>query len=133
MKPSKYAEAKKMFRKIGDAYRRFMVGRYGQDALGVALVVCGWVLFLIGGLLWRPAHTLACAALVYCLFRMLSRNYTARRKELAWFSRQLAPFRDRAHRYFHCPACRQTVRVPKGKGRISISCPKCGRRFERKS
>ena len=122
-----------MLRKISDAWRRFMMGRYGQDAFGVALVVCGWVLFLIGGFLWRPAHTLACAALVYCLFRMLSRKFPARRKELAWYTRQLAPFRDRTHRYFHCPACRQTVRVPKGKGRISISCPKCGRRFERKS
>lgn len=39
---------------------------------------------------------------------------------------------DREHRYLKCPKCRQDIRVPKGAGKIRISCPKCGEKFEKK-
>ena len=41
--------------------------------------------------------------------------------------------KDREHRYFDCPKCRQPVRVPRGKGKIMITCPKCKERFQRKT
>ena len=45
----------------------------------------------------------------------------------------LDSFRDRQNRYFICPRCRQTVRVPRHKGKIAITCPKCKERFERRT
>ena len=41
--------------------------------------------------------------------------------------------KDREHRYFDCAKCRQLVRVPRGKGKIMITCPKCKEKFQRKS
>ena len=121
-----------MFRKLGDALRRFMYGRYGTDQLGLAMMVLGLV-FLIAGRwcywLFIPAYAL----LGFYIYRCYSRNMVQRRKENAWFMRLIAPIRDRQHRYFRCPGCRQSVRVPRGKGRIAIRCPKCGARFEKKS
>lgn len=49
------------------------------------------------------------------------------------FSGTLRQLRDREHKYFRCPKCRQTVRVPKGRGTLRITCPKCGERFEKKT
>ena len=120
-----------MFRKIGDALRRFMAGRYGTDKLnqwllGLAIVLI--VLGLIGGL-----GTVAYVPLIWSLFRMYSRNIEARRRENAAFQRVLTQLKDRDHRYYHCPKCRQTVRVPRGRGKINIRCPKCGEQFVKKS
>lgn len=120
-----------MFRKIGDALRRFMYGRYGADQLGMALLVCAIVLLLVDSFLLRGASFLALPVMFFCIFRTYSRNIPARRKENAWFLRLTAPIRDRKNRYFRCPGCRQSVRVPRGKGRIAITCPKCRRRFEK--
>jgi len=120
-----------MFRKFGDALRRFMYGRYGSDQLGMALLVLGIVLMLLGTF-WLSVFTLlSYGVLIYYIFRCYSRNIPQRRKENAWFLRLTAPLRDKNHRYFRCPTCRQSVRVPKGKGRIAITCPKCHNRFEK--
>lgn len=121
-----------MFRKIGDALRRFMYGRYGADQLGTALLVLGLAL-MIAGFFWRWVTILAYVVLFFYIFRCYSKNIAQRRKENAWFMRLTAPIRDRDYRYFRCPGCRQVVRVPKGKGRIKIGCPKCGRKFEKKT
>ena len=78
------------------------------------------------------------------LFRMVSRNLPRRRAENAkfmqlagpainWFHLRRTMHRDKEHRYFRCPRCRQTVRVPKGKGKIAIKCPKCGEKFIKKT
>ena len=121
-----------MLRKFGDALRRFMYGRYGMDQLGIALTVLGMVLLLAGA--WIRWLTLpAYAVLVFYIFRCYSKNIPQRRKENAWFLSVTAPVRDRQHRYFRCPGCRQAVRVPKGKGNIKIACPKCGRKFEKRT
>ena len=122
-----------MFRKLGASLRRFMYGRYGSDALGMAILVLSVVLMLLGTFLSRAFTVLAYTALVVYIYRCCSRNIYKRRQENAWFLRILAPFRDRSHRYFCCPKCRQSVRVPKGKGRIAITCPKCLHRFEKKT
>ena len=117
-----------VFGKIGDALRRFMYGRYGSDQLNLVLMGLAFVLLLIG--IWVPViRFLAIAVMVVYIFRCYSRNLTKRRQENAWFMRVIAPLRDRQHRYFRCPGCRQVVRVPRGKGRIKIGCPKCGRKF----
>lgn len=122
-----------MFKKLSDALRRFQYGRNGTDALNIALLMAGLLFLLLGSFLWRPLSAVSIAALVYALFRTYSRNLTARRQENSRFLRCIAPLKDRKNRYFRCPKCRQTVRVPRGKGRISIHCPKCGERFEKRT
>lgn len=122
-----------MFRKIGDALRRFMYGRYGTDQLGMALLVLTIVLMLLGTF-WLNIFTLLSYVALFCYcFRCYSRNIAKRRQENARFLRLISPLQDRNHRYFRCPNCRQSVRVPRGKGRIAITCPKCRNRFEKKT
>ena len=124
-----------MFRKIGDWLRNFMMGRYGSDKLNIFLLVLGIVLMLLGTILgsrfpWASVFSLLCyVPLIWCIFRMYSRNIEARRRENAAVTNFIAHLRDREHRYFRCPRCRQTVRVPRGRGKINIRCPKCGERF----
>ena len=120
-----------MFKKPGDALRRFLYGRYGMDELGAALLIVGFLLMLAArfwvALLALPSY----AAVFFEMFRAYSRNIPARRKENAWFKNLIAPLRDRGNRYFRCPKCGQTVRVPRGKGRVRVRCPKCGEQFEK--
>ena len=129
-----------MFRKIGDALRRFMAGRYGSDQLGRWLLGLAVVLILLGMIGNRTGSTvlaglslLAYVPLIWSIFRVYSRNIEARRRENAALQRFLTRLRDRDHRYYHCPKCGQTVRVPRGRGRINIRCPKCGEQFIKKT
>ena len=105
-----------MFRKIGDGLRKFMAGRYGSDRLNQCLLGAAFVLILIRS-----------------IFRMYSRNIEARRRENAAFLRFFSRLTDKQYRYFRCPGCRQVVRVPRGKGKINIRCPKCSRQFIKKT
>ena len=62
------------------------------------------------------------------------RYFVCKNKVLGWFRRGKARWQDRkTHRYFRCPQCRATVRVPRGKGKIRITCPKCKHQFVKKS
>lgn len=127
-----------MFQKMGDGLRRFFSGRYGTDRLNQTLLITAIAFLLLGWLggkylaSWLGIfNVLAYVPLLWCIFRMYSRNMEARRRENAAFLRFFSHLRDKEYRYFRCPKCRQTVRVPRGKGKISIRCPKCGERFIR--
>lgn len=124
-----------MFRRLGDGLRRFMYGRYGADKLNYVLLWSGVILSLLSSFVKSMAFlVLVSYALVFwAIFRMLSRNIVARQHEAAAFGRFAKFFTDRRNRYYACPSCGQTVRVPRGKGRISIKCPRCGQRFEKKT
>ena len=122
----------------GGFFRRFMTGRYGTDKLntlilGIGLVLCLVSLFMPFPLVRLILTSLSYVFMGYAIFRCLSRNtykrYQENRRFLAWRSR----CKDRTHKYFRCPRCRQQTRVPKGKGKIAITCPKCKERFVRKS
>ena len=131
---------------IREWLRRFMLGRYGPDALGVALIALSVVLGLVSKLrILSYLLILSYAALFFALFRMLSKNLARRRAENDRFLTLWAPIRQlfmrlsrrysdrKDHRFFRCPACRNKLRVPKHKGKIQITCPKCGERFIRKT
>ena len=136
--------------------RKFMTGRYGADELNKFLIICGWVLLLLGMVLsgfgsrvtvsvGSVLVTLSWAALLFSVFRTLSRNtqkrasenykyFVCKNKVLSWFRRLKTRFQERkTHRYFRCPQCKATVRVPKGKGKIRITCPKCRNQFIKKT
>ena len=136
-----------MFRRFVESFRRFMYGRYGTDQLNIALLIAAVALSLTHSLLslflrYSTVYTRFISPVIYLLmfgllgyglFRTLSRNIYARQKENRWFRRWWDRLRDRKNRYYRCPKCRQTVRVPKGKGKISIRCPKCGEKFIKKT
>ena len=126
--------------------RRFMMGRYGSDQLNMGLLVLSCLLTLsarLSGVFWIVF--LAYAPLLFAVFRMLSKNTEKRRAENQWFLRYWTPVRlwikrrfdmlrqRKEYRFYRCPGCRATVRVPKGTGKIEIHCPKCGGRFVKKT
>lgn len=115
-------------------FARFMYGRYGSDKLNMALLVTGLVISLLGSFTGQFLLSyLAWIPFVLVLFRMFSRNIAARRRENQRFVGFFTRLKDRENRYFHCPQCRQMVRVPRGKGKINIRCPKCGNKFIKKT
>ena len=119
-----------------------MQGRYGMDQLGRFLLFAALALiilsFFFGGMI---LDTIALALLVWGYIRMFSRNHAKRWEENEKFlslkdrilGRGGRSRKDSTHCYFQCPACGQKVRVPRGKGKISIHCPRCHTEFIRRT
>lgn len=129
---------KKLGQRFSVAFRRFMTGRYGTDKLNTLLLGLGLASCLIGAFMGNDTLSLIFSFLAYgfmllSLFRCFSRNTYKRYRENRKYMLLLERIRDRKHRYFACPRCRQTVRVPKGKGKIAITCPKCKEKFTKKT
>lgn len=126
-------------------FRNFMYGRYGVDHLTIALLVVSFALTAISSLFRVPLiGFLSYIPLIFSLFRILSKNITGRRKENDKFLSYWLPLsrkaraaysrlKDRNHKYFKCPNCKSTLRVPKGKGNITVICPKCKHETKKKS
>ena len=124
--------------KLSMGIRHFMTGRYGTDKLNSAILWAGVISCLLAMFIRFPVVNFVFTILSYVLmgiaiFRMLSRNTYKRYRENRKYLMLLQQFKDKEHRYFTCPRCRQSVRVPRGKGKISISCPKCKEKFIRKT
>lgn len=130
---------------IRNALQRFMYGRYGSDQLNLFLIVLYLLLYFLSAvtgffLLYWLSLILVCVA----IFRILSRNIPARRREndkflrvagpaIQWFRLRRTIHRDKDHRYFKCPNCGQQLRVPRGKGKITVTCRNCGATFQENS
>ena len=126
-------------------FQRFMSGRYGFDQLNGFLCILSLILVVLGAWLSGFLYWLGLALLLWCYYRIFSRNiqkrYAENMKYLSlqnqakdWLARQKLRFDQRkVYRYFKCPHCRQSIRVPRGRGRISITCTKCGTSFIKKS
>ena len=128
---------KNFFAKLRIAINRFMQGRYGQDRLNSTMlwvsVVLAILSIILPGILRLVLTLLAYTLMGIAIFRALSHNTYKRYRENRWFLLQLDRLKDREHRYFDCPKCRQMVRVPRGKGKISITCPWCREKFVKKT
>ena len=114
--------------------RRFMEGRYGTDKLnttilGIGVVVCIAAMFIPSNLIKMVFTIVSYGCMFFALFRAFSRNTYKRYQENRKYLMLLERIKDKEHRYFDCPRCRQPVRVPKGKGKIAITCPKCREKF----
>ena len=124
---------------------QFMQGRYGADQMGQMLSAVSMV-FLIISLFSRNQawFLLAVIGIVYNYFRMFSKNISKRyaenqkylkmtgiRRKLASWKSQLA--QRKIYHIYRCPGCKQKIRVPRGRGKIEIRCPKCNTRFVKKS
>lgn len=125
--------------------QRFMYGRYGSDQLNIALLV-GYLILSLLSRLFRSSllGLLSTACVLWAIYRMLSRQLERRRAENAkflelsrplvhWYNVNKCRRNDKEHCYFKCPNCGQQLRVPKGKGKISITCRSCGVSFEEKT
>lgn len=125
--------------------QQFMYGRCGADQLSLCTMwaaIILWLVYLFTG--WIALYVVSLVLLVVTTLRMFSRRLDKRRAENAKFMALIRPLRrrcsalrtrmkDKDHRYFRCPNCKQQMRVPKGKGRIQITCRNCGITFEEKS
>ena len=130
---------------IRNALQRFMYGRYGNDQFNLFLIGTYLVLYLLFVLTgFAPLYWLSLVLIAYSLFRLLSRNPARRRSEnarflsivnpvLRWLRLRRTIHRDKEHRYFKCPNCGQYLRVPRGKGKITVNCRNCGASFEERS
>lgn len=122
--------------------QRFMMGRYGVDSFSkfmMGAVPVMWVLDMF--LHSRILYSWSILLIIYVYFRMFSRNtvkrYQENQKFLAIKGKVLSRFRSeksqlnqrKTHHIYKCPTCKQKIRIPRGKGRICITCPKCKTEF----
>lgn len=133
------------FQRFNNTVQRFMCGRYGIDQLGTFSLTAGMVLAILS--LFRPLVWLGIptfAIIIWSYYRCFSKNFAKRQSELSkfWSIRnrvrdKLAFWKtktqDKTHRYYRCKTCRTVLRVPKGKGKIEITCPKCRNKIVKKT
>lgn len=128
--------------------KKIMEGRSGGDSLSRALLFLSLLLLIIVGLLPKSLSILSVIAYIptiICIYRMFSKNTFKRKREnykylrvensiIKWSKQKLGVAKNfKTHRYFDCPDCKQRLRVPKGQGSITITCPKCKKSFKAKS
>ena len=125
------------FNNFNNKFRIFMQGRYGSDQLSLALLILSIILSYI--------------PLIFCMYRMFSKNISKRYEENRKFMnvwhptklkilniknkavKKINQLKDKDHKYYKCPNCHKTLRVPKGRGKIRITCPRCHKEFSKKS
>lgn len=135
---------------------RFLVGRNGMDDCAKTMLIFGvvalflqYIVGIFNGLLSSILSYVSLALFIYAIFRILSRNVDARRREnVEWVKRwspveikmrrKYSSMKERQegrgeYKFFTCEKCGQTMKVPKGKGKIRVTCPKCRAEFEKKS
>ncbi len=126
--------------------KKFMYGRNGGDQLSMALVILSIILTFGGQLAkisWLPI--ISYIPLGLSLFRMFSKDVAKRRMENYKFAMFLSPIYSKfkntqkrlgdtkTHKYYRCPNCNQQLRVPKGKGKVMVTCTKCKTKFEKRT
>lgn len=129
--------------KLKEKLLHVLYGRYGSDQLFYGLFGLYIFLFLCNVLLRWPLFSLLMTAdLVWMIFRMLSRNYAARRRENEIFLKLWNPIKDRfkltrnrirdcrTHVYHACPHCKAVLRLPRRKGKHTVRCPRCHNSFD---
>lgn len=136
--------------RVGNAVARFMYGRNGLDQLGkctlwLLIIVNVIGVFLRSGILGALLSVLSTLLTIVLLFRVFSRNLYRRRAENAVFLNKVwYPLQrrfpgnknrtaDMDHCFFTCDRCRAVCRVPRGKGSIIITCPRCGNQIRARS
>lgn len=132
-------------------FRNFLTGRYGNDQLNffimILSLVCGVMTFFTYGIADAVLSLLQLLLLVIWVLRAFSRNHYNRGAENQkflrfWFSVKKAfkgipaffkRLADRKHKYFRCERCKSRLRVPRGRGNITVTCPRCKHKFDKKS
>lgn len=136
--------------KIKEKFSKFMYGRYGTDKLNMFLVIM-LLVFAVGNFFVRNEYfsmvfTSWEFLLIFLIYyRMFSKNiskrYAENQKYLSIENRVRrffgkSKYMQQQRKEFHiytCPQCKQKIRIPRRKGKISIRCPKCGNEFVKNS
>lgn len=126
--------------------QRFMYGRYGLDQFGRFLFTCFSITVILNAFLHSMIFFyLEIALFIYQYFRIFSKNHGKRYQENAKFLEiknkvlrfsmtKRREMEDRRYNHIYsCPSCKQKIRIPRGKGKIEITCPKCHTKFIKKS
>ncbi|MPW25815.1 hypothetical protein GC105_08435 [Alkalibaculum sp. M08DMB] len=126
--------------------QKIMLGRNGGDQLCMGLLLLGLITTIIGNILKLPIiNYLSYIPIILCIYRMYSKDLTKRRMEnykfmilisplYSWFSVKVSKIKSKkSYKYFKCPNCKQELRLPKGKGKINITCSKCSTKFMKKT
>lgn len=137
------------FYKLNEKLSNFMVGRNGTDKLARWCIIVAVALAVVNMIIPNIiCSVISYALLFYCLYRIFSRNVSARSAENERFEDLLSKVRrtpgdtnagssgpsrstakPRANSattvYFTCDECGQSLSVPKGKGTLKVTCPKC--------
>ena len=128
-----------------EKFARFMMGRYGNDKLNQTLMILALVLLVLSWFTTDVFYLAAILVMIYAYYRMFSRDIYKRsgenQKYLQWeykmkgkLSKKKKEFSQRkTHHIYKCPNCKQKIRVPRGRGKIAITCRKCGTEFIKKS
>jgi DNA-directed RNA polymerase subunit RPC12/RpoP len=125
---------------------RFMQGRYGVDQFSKFLVLAGLIIVILSNFIGgNILYYIGMAMAIYAYFRILSRNHQKRYKENQKYLYYVAYIKNffnrekkntpngKDYHVYKCSSCKQKIRVPKGKGKIEISCPKCHKKFVKRS
>ena len=126
-------------------FSQWMAGRNGSDQFGRFLVIVSFALLIVGMFVNNTIGTLltalAFACLIFTYYRMFSKRIVDRQREngaylnlkykvTGWFWWLKTRWQQsKTFRFYKCPECGVTVRVPRGKGKIRITCPKCSHAF----
>lgn len=121
----------------------FFANRNGMDDLAKAIMWVSLIVMLLSGFIpiaWLSAtlNGISFAGIIYSYFRVFSKKLDKRQTENAAFMSKINPLKQRwqqrkTHRFYVCPKCKTTLRVPKGKGKINITCRCCGEKFIKKT
>lgn len=125
---------------------RFMYGRYGVDQFSKFLMGLVMACLVVSIFVRTDANNvLVVLLLVYAYFRIFSKNHSKRQAEnqkylqftagvrRKWFATKQEMLQRKTHHIYRCPDCKQKIRIPKGKGKIAITCPKCRASFQKQS
>lgn len=126
--------------------KKQMIGRYGYDQLSITLLGVSFLLIIMAELTgWRELTFLSYLPLGVCIYRTLSKQIEKRRLENYKFMIRVSPLYSfynekrryikdlKRYKYFKCPDCKQKLRVPRGKGKVIITCSKCHIEFTKKT
>jgi len=131
--------------KFKEKLYKFMYGRNGVDQYGRFLLYTSLIIFIIGSFFSNVLQIIGIAMLIYAYYRTFSKKLEKRREENGKYLRckykLTSSFRNWKERnsqrkdycFFRCPGCKAMLRVPRGKGKIRVTCRKCGAAFERKT
>lgn len=131
-----------MLNKIKGLLYKFMYGRYGSDELSRFLLIVSFVVLLPTMFIRNNVRLIFLALfwliVIYTYYRMFSKNIYARSNENRKFLSKLNYFKTRftqrkEYRFYNCPKCKTHLRVPRGVGKVTITCKKCGYEFDKKA
>lgn len=138
---------------IFEKLRNLLFVANGFDELSRFLLKTGAIVLLLGVILRAPLVSwIGFAIILFFYIRTFSKNkqkYYQQNRTFLRYKRQFTAFfyhqktkvqkqknrweQRKTHRFYKCPSCGQKIRVPKGRGKISITCPSCSTKFVKKS